>query len=51
MTLLSTPSSEFDGAAQLRERLHRNGFVEVTSETFGGWQRGVVHTFLGRAPR
>lgn len=42
---------DFDGAAQLRERLHRNGFVEVTSETFDGWQHGVVHTFLGRAPR
>lgn len=42
---------EFDGAVQLRERLHRNGFVEVTSETFSGWQHGVVHTFLGRAPR
>lgn len=43
--------NEFDGAAQFRDRLQRNGFVDVRSLTMPGWQRGVVHTFLGRAPR
>jgi ubiquinone/menaquinone biosynthesis C-methylase UbiE len=43
--------NEFDGAAAFRDRLQRNGFVDVRSVTMPGWQRGVVHTFLGRAPR
>lgn len=43
--------NEFDGAEQFRERLRRTGFVDVTSSSVKGWQRGVVHTFLGRAPR
>ncbi|MGW0159417.1 class I SAM-dependent methyltransferase [Mycobacterium sp. NPDC003323] len=41
--------NNFDGAARFRERLQRNGFVDVRSETVPGWQRGIVHTFLGRA--
>jgi hypothetical protein len=28
-----------------------NGFEEVRSETMPGWQHGIVHTFLGRAPQ
>lgn len=41
---------EFDGAPQVEERLRRAGFVEVRTERMDGWQRGVVHTFLGRKP-
>ena len=43
--------NEFDGATEFRDRLHCNGFTDVRSETMNGWQRNVVHTFLGRAPR
>ena len=42
--------NEFDGAADFRDRLRHNGFVDVRSETVRGWQHGIVHTFLGRAP-
>lgn len=42
--------NEFDGAATFRKRLQYNGFVDVHSMTMPGWQHGVVHTFLGRAP-
>jgi ubiquinone/menaquinone biosynthesis C-methylase UbiE len=38
----------FDGAARFRERLRGAGFADVASTTFGGWQRGIVHTFVGR---
>lgn len=41
----------FDGAAQFRNRLRRNGFIDVSSATMTGWQRDVVHTFLAHAPR
>jgi ubiquinone/menaquinone biosynthesis C-methylase UbiE len=40
----------FDGAARLRQRLTDANFVEVQSETVPGWQRNIVHTFLGRKP-
>jgi ubiquinone/menaquinone biosynthesis C-methylase UbiE len=40
----------FDGASALRNRLRVNGFSAVHSETVPGWQRDVVHTFLGDAP-
>ncbi|XVS66479.1 class I SAM-dependent methyltransferase [Actinosynnema sp. CA-299493] len=40
----------FDGASALRDRLRREGFVGVRSRPVPGWQLGVVHTFLGRAP-
>lgn len=43
--------NDFDGAAEFRDRLRRNGFVDVRSETVPGWQRNIVHTFLGYAPR
>jgi len=39
----------FDGACALRERLRRNGFRQVRSGTATGWQRGIVHTFVGCA--
>jgi ubiquinone/menaquinone biosynthesis C-methylase UbiE len=43
--------NRFDGAAAFRDRLRANGFSVVRSETMPGWQRNVVHTFLGQAPR
>lgn len=48
---LRTSVNEFDGAAQFRDRLRHNGFVDVHSMTVPGWQHGIVHTFLARAPR
>jgi ubiquinone/menaquinone biosynthesis C-methylase UbiE len=41
----------FDGVAAFRDRLRANGFQSVRSETMTGWQRNIVHTFLGQAPR
>jgi ubiquinone/menaquinone biosynthesis C-methylase UbiE len=43
--------NEFDGADAFRNRLRVNGFTSVRSETMPGWQRNIVHTFLGEAPR
>jgi ubiquinone/menaquinone biosynthesis C-methylase UbiE len=40
----------FDGAGRFRRRLADAGFVGVHSETVGGWQRNIVHTFLANAP-
>ncbi|KGI69705.1 class I SAM-dependent methyltransferase [Mycolicibacterium rufum] len=47
---LRTSVNRFDGATEFRDRLQRNGFVDVRSMTVPGWQRNIVHTFLGRAP-
>jgi len=38
----------FDGAIALAERMRAAGFADVTVEPMTGWQRGIVHTFLGR---
>ena len=43
--------NRFDGAAAFRDRLRANGFSSVRSETMPGWQRNIVHTFVGQAPR
>jgi ubiquinone/menaquinone biosynthesis C-methylase UbiE len=43
--------NRFDGAGAFRDRLRSNGFTSVRSETMPGWQRNIVHTFLGQAPR
>ena len=40
----------FDGAAEFQRRLAAAGFTGVHSETMPGWQRNIVHTFLGDAP-
>ncbi|MCX6482824.1 MAG: hypothetical protein NT146_06030, partial [Mycobacterium sp.] len=40
----------FDGASDFKRRLAATGFTGVHSETVGGWQRNVVHTFLADAP-
>jgi len=43
---------DFDGVQELEARLRRAGYVAVTTLAMGGWQRGIVHTFLGtRAAR
>ncbi|MGO9695710.1 MAG: class I SAM-dependent methyltransferase [Mycobacterium sp.] len=39
----------FDGAARFRRRMRDAGFAGVRSETMPGWERDVVHTFLGEA--
>jgi ubiquinone/menaquinone biosynthesis C-methylase UbiE len=41
----------FDGARAFRDRLRANGFTAVRSETMPGWQRNIVHTFIGHAPQ
>lgn len=41
----------FDGAAAFRRRMSDAGFGAVRSETMPGWERNIVHTFLGRAPQ
>lgn len=41
----------FDGAARLRHRLRAAGFDNVRTLPVTGWQRGIVHSFLGRVPR
>lgn len=40
----------FDGAAAVRERLRRTGFTGVRTEPATGWQRGILHTFVGHVP-
>ncbi|ORA10332.1 class I SAM-dependent methyltransferase [Mycobacterium asiaticum] len=40
----------FDGAARFRQRMIDAGFTDVRSETVPGWERNIVHTFIGRAP-
>jgi ubiquinone/menaquinone biosynthesis C-methylase UbiE len=41
----------FDGAARFRRRMRDAGFAAVRAETVPGWERNVVHLFLGEAPR
>jgi hypothetical protein len=41
----------FDGVQAFRQRMQANGFEAVRSETMPGWQRNIVHTFLGQAPK
>jgi ubiquinone/menaquinone biosynthesis C-methylase UbiE len=43
--------NRFDGAAAFRDRLRANGFTSVHSETVTGWQRNIVHTFVGQVPQ
>ncbi|PRY02239.1 class I SAM-dependent methyltransferase [Allonocardiopsis opalescens] len=49
-TYLRRSVAEFDGAARLRARLRAAGFIAVDTAPVTGWQRGIVHTFLGRRP-
>ncbi|OBA59370.1 ubiquinone biosynthesis methyltransferase UbiE [Mycobacterium sp. 1100029.7] len=41
----------FDGATTLQRRMHDAGFSAVRSETMPGWERNIVHTFVGTAPQ
>ncbi|KUI31445.1 class I SAM-dependent methyltransferase [Mycobacterium sp. GA-2829] len=50
-TYLRRSVLDFDGASAFRNRLQRNGFTDVGSDTVPGWQRNVVHTFTAKAPR
>jgi ubiquinone/menaquinone biosynthesis C-methylase UbiE len=40
----------FDGVRAFEDRLARAGFTDVRTEAMDGWQTGVLHTFLARAP-
>lgn len=40
----------FDGVRAFEARLARAGFTHVRTEPMDGWQRGIVHSFLARAP-
>ena len=42
---------EFDGAGAFARRLESAGFEKVNVLPMGGWQRGIVHTFVARRPR
>jgi ubiquinone/menaquinone biosynthesis C-methylase UbiE len=48
-TYLRRSVLDFDGASEFRNRLARNGFTDVHSETVPGWQRNVVHTFSAKS--
>jgi ubiquinone/menaquinone biosynthesis C-methylase UbiE len=41
----------FDGADRFRRRMRDAGFTGVRTETMSGWERNVVHTFLGDVPQ
>ncbi|GAB3659427.1 class I SAM-dependent methyltransferase [Nocardioides korecus] len=41
---------DMDPTERLRSRMVAAGLTDVRSRTFGGWQRGVLHTFTGRRP-
>jgi ubiquinone/menaquinone biosynthesis C-methylase UbiE len=40
----------FDGVARLTGRLRDAGLEHVSVEPMDGWQRGIVHTVMGRSP-
>lgn len=42
--------NSFDGVRSFEARLARAGLVSIVTEPMDGWQRGVVHSFLARAP-
>ncbi|MGJ6980414.1 class I SAM-dependent methyltransferase [Aestuariimicrobium soli] len=41
---------EFDSVTTFCDRLAAAGFTDIATRTAGGWQRGVLHTFVARAP-
>jgi len=47
---LQASVNEFDSVARFQSRLRNTGYVDVSVETMGGWQRGIVHTFCARRP-
>ncbi|BCI55833.1 ubiquinone/menaquinone biosynthesis methyltransferase [Mycolicibacterium litorale] len=48
-TYLRRSVLDFDGVSAFRDRLRRNGFTDVDSQTMPGWQRNVVHTFTAKS--
>jgi ubiquinone/menaquinone biosynthesis C-methylase UbiE len=40
----------FDGARRFQQRLRDAGYTAVEERGMPGWQRGIVHTFLGFRP-
>lgn len=42
---------DFDGVADFAERMSAAGFADVSVAPMRGWQRGILHTFLGARPR
>ena len=40
----------FDSRDAFERRLYRAGFAAVRTLPMGGWQRGIVHSFLARRP-
>lgn len=40
----------FDSVDGFEQRLQRAGFTDVRTMPAGGWQRGIVHSFLARRP-
>lgn len=45
-TYLWRSARVFEGATEFRDRLRRAGFVQVSSRSGWGWQRGILHTFV-----
>ncbi|NLE98429.1 MAG: class I SAM-dependent methyltransferase, partial [Propionibacterium sp.] len=41
---------DFDATATFMDRLAAAGFADVATRTVGGWQRGILHTFVARKP-
>lgn len=41
---------DMDSTAELEARMRRAGLVDVRTHHAGGWQRGIVHTVVGRRP-
>lgn len=41
---------EFDSIEELEARLRKAGFGSVETKPMGGWQRGIVHSFLASDP-
>ncbi len=41
---------DMDSTAVLEDRLRRAGFVDVETRPVPGWQRGTVHSVVGRRP-
>lgn len=41
---------EFDPPELFCERLRAAGFTDIARRTAGGWQRGILHTFIARRP-
>lgn len=41
---------DFDSTAGIQQRMREAGFTGVRRHRMTGWQRGIVHTFLGHRP-